>query len=100
MNKRQQRKVMKFLVKNGIDITLATYGKEAVRMACFNQYAWLLFYAARDAWWTGVDEECPDEFIVKHAMQIVRNRRTCYKDMGACKCYLKLKENRRSKDED
>lgn len=99
MNKRQQRKVMKFYVKNGIDKTLATYGKEAARRACFNQFAWFLFYAARDAWWTGVDEECPDEFI-EHAMQIVRNRRTCYKDMGACKCYLKLKGNRRSKDED
>lgn len=99
MNKRQQRKVMKFLVKNDIDKTLATYGKGAVKRAYFNQYAWFLFYAARDLGWTDVDEECPDEFIVKHAMTIVRNRRTCYKDMGAAKCYLKLENNRRTEDE-
>lgn len=100
MNKRQQRKVMKFFVKNGIDKTLATYGKEVIKRAYYNQYAWLLFYSARNMGCTGVDEEDPEAFILKHAMQIVRRRRTCYKDMGADKCYLKLEENRRSKDED
>ena len=99
MNKRQQRKVMKFVVSHSLDKALATYGKEVVIRACFNQYAWFLFYAAREEC-TGVDEEYTNLFIVKLAMRIVRNRRTCYRDMGACRCYLKLQNDRRNKDED
>ena len=99
MNKRKQRKVMKFLVKNKVDKTLATYGKEVVRRAYYEQYAWFLFYAARDLEWDDIDDGEPDSFMVRHAMRIVRNRRTCYRDMGAGKCYLKLENNRRNEDE-
>ncbi len=88
MNKRQQRKMMKFLVKNGHERAVDVYGKETVRSAYCSQFAWFLFY------FFGKERREPEEagnLVIVTAFRIVRNRRTCFKDINAAKTYIKMK---------
>ena len=94
MNKRQQRKMMKFLVENGHERAFEVYGKEAVRSAYCTQYAWFIFYFFRKE---RMEPEEAGELVVVNAFRVVRNRRTCFKDINAAKAYIKL--NRRTENE-
>lgn len=81
---------MHLLVKDEKRVVLS-YGKEAIRKAYMQQYAWVLYYMFRDL---VLPEGFPSKFLIENALKIVRNRRSCNRDIGASKTYIKLHGNK------
>lgn len=83
--------MMKFLVKNGHERAFEVYGKETVRSAYCSQYAWFIFYFFRKE---RMEPEEAGDLVVVNAFRVVRNRRSCNRDIGASKTYIKLHGNK------
>ena len=97
MNKRQQRKLAKLMVKHvdHMEVLFRIYGKARLEKAFREQCAWVLYYLFKRE---DEPDNLPAGMFVKQAVAIVRNRRSCFKEFGRARAYITLKKHNSDED--